>query len=101
MAPDIIGVEEEISAVTHLVIHDVDEATQQRLRERAARHGRSVDAELREILKRVLQDEAELQASPRPKKKLGSAIREIFEPLGGVDLPDVRDRTPHKPISFD
>lgn len=88
-----IGVEEETLPLTELLIRDLDDETTQQLRLLADRHGRSLEAEARAIIERAL--------LPRPKKKLGSAIREIFEPLGGVELPDVRDRTPHKPISFE
>ena len=76
-----------------LLIRNLDEGTKQRLRERAARHGRSMEAEVRAIIDAALRS--------GPKKKIGSAIPEIFEPLGGVHLPDVRDRTPHKPLVFE
>ena len=77
--------------MAQLLIRSLTDATKQKLAERAARHNRSVEAEVCAII------EATLRATPRTK--FGSAIREIFEPLGGVDLPDVRDRPPHKPIS--
>jgi plasmid stability protein len=77
--------------VTQLLIRNLDDATKQKLTERAARHGRSVEVEVQAIIEAALRSE--------PRMKLGSAIREIFEPLGGVDLPDVRDRSPTKPIA--
>jgi antitoxin FitA len=85
--------------VTHLVIPNVDEALTLRLREQAARHGRSMEAEALRIIERALSR----QPSTIAKKKLGAAMQELFAPLGGVEFPDLRDRTarPHKPISFD
>ena len=82
-----------------LLIRNLDDATKQKLRERAARHGHSMEAEVRAIIGAALRADA----APKPKKKLGTAMREIFAPLGGVDLPDLRNRLPQdrKPISFD
>jgi len=83
-----------------LLIRNLDEAIKQRLRERAAEHGRSMEAEVRDIIERAIVGEP--ASASKPRKSVGELTREIFEPLGGVDLPDVRDRTPHKPIvSFD
>jgi len=42
-------------AVAQLLVRDVDEALVKALRERAARHGRSAEAEHREILAKALQ----------------------------------------------
>lgn len=79
--------------MTELLIRDLDDETTQQLRLLADRHGRSLEAEARAIIERALRS--------KPRKNIGSQMRAIFAPLGGVDLPDVRDRTPHKPISFD
>jgi antitoxin FitA len=46
----------------------------------AANHGRSMEEEAREILRRGL------PAEPAPIRNLATAIREIIEPLGGVEL---------------
>ena len=79
--------------MTELLIRDLDDDTTQQLRLLADRHGRSLEAEARAIIERALRS--------KPRKNIGFQMRAIFEPLGGVDLPDVRDRTPHKPIIFD
>ncbi|MFZ0479521.1 MAG: hypothetical protein WAL71_10255 [Terriglobales bacterium] len=63
-----------------ITIRQLEETTKRKLRIRAARHGRSMEQEAREILKSALSQPAE------PPKDLGKAIREIFAPLGGVDL---------------
>ena len=63
-----------------LTIRNVDAAVKERLRVRAARHGHSMEAELRSILSDALsQDEA-------PEPNLAEAIRRRFAPLGGVEL---------------
>jgi antitoxin FitA len=59
----------------------LDEAVKARLRVRAARHGRSMEEEAREILKAVL------GAAPAAERNLATAIRRRIAPLGGVDLP--------------
>ena len=64
-----------------LTIRNVDAAVKERLRLRAARHGRSMEAELREIVKVALGAE-----KTHPELNLAEAIRRRFAPLGGVDL---------------
>ena len=63
-----------------ITIRQLPENTKRRLRVRAARHGRSMEAEARDILTSALK-----QAEEQPKD-LGKAIRDIFAPLGGVEL---------------
>jgi plasmid stability protein len=63
-----------------LTIRDLDPEMKERLRIRAARHGRSMAAEVRVILRSAL---AEGAASP---VQLGTAIHARFRALGGVEL---------------
>jgi plasmid stability protein len=63
-----------------ITIRQLEESTKRKLRIRAARHGRSMEQEAREILK------AELSKPEEQPKDLGKAIRDIFAPLGGVEL---------------
>jgi plasmid stability protein len=63
-----------------ITIRKLEETTKRKLRIRAAQHGRSMEQEAREIL------QSELSKSPQTGKDLYKAIREIFEPLGGVEL---------------
>jgi plasmid stability protein len=63
-----------------VTIRDLDTETKERLRIRAARHGRSMEEEVRVILRSAL---AEGAASPM---RLGTAIHARFRPLGGVEL---------------
>jgi antitoxin FitA len=64
-----------------LTIRNVDAAVKERLRVRAARHGRSMEAEARTILSEAMAADRE-EAEPN----LVEAIRRRFVPLGGVDL---------------
>lgn len=63
-----------------ITIRRLEETTKRKLRMRAARHGRSMEQEAREILK------AELSKPDEQPEDLGKAIRDIFAPLGGVEL---------------
>jgi plasmid stability protein len=63
-----------------ITIRRLPEDTKRRLRIRAARNGRSMEQEAREILKN------ELGQPAKPPKNLADAIREIFAPFGGVEL---------------
>lgn len=70
-----------------LTIRRLDPEVKDRLRQRAARHGRSMEAEAREILKQAL------AARPETGADLHAAIRRRFAPLGGVEL-DLPARAP-------
>jgi plasmid stability protein len=63
-----------------ITIRQLPEITKRKLRIRAAKNGRSMEQEAREILKN------ELSKAPQTGKDLVREIRDIFEPLGGVDL---------------
>jgi antitoxin FitA len=80
--------------VATITIRGLDDAVKKRLRARAARHGRSMEAEAREILKIGV-------ATSEREPNLAESIRALFEPLGGVDLPEFRDKPVGDPISFD
>lgn len=65
-----------------IVVRNLDEDVKQRLRVRAARHGRSMEAEVRSIL----------EDSVRERENFGLAIIETFRKYGGVEL-DIPART--------
>jgi plasmid stability protein len=67
-------------AMTTLTIRNVDRHLKERLRIRAAQHGHSMEAELRQILRDTLED------TRAPEPNLAEAIRRRFAPLGGVEL---------------
>lgn len=63
-----------------ITIRNLDAETKGRLRVRAAHHNRSMEEEARDILRSVL------AAVPTTTGDLAAAIRQRFQPLGGVDL---------------
>jgi antitoxin FitA len=73
-----------------IVIRNISAETHRALQARAARHGRSTEAEARTIL-----DEA---VRPTARVRLGSALAALAQPYGGVDLDIARDKTPAEPI---
>ena len=64
-----------------LTIRNLDPAIKERLRVRAAQHGRSMEAEARGILQTVLQPPERF-----PERNLYERIRARFAPIGGIDL---------------
>jgi plasmid stability protein len=72
-----------------ITVRNLDERVKRRLRVRAARHGRSMEEEVREILNIALAHEK----SP-PPDNLYDAIRRRIEPLGGIDL----ELPPREPV---
>ena len=70
-----------------LTIRDLDDESKERLRVRAARRGRSMEAEARSILR-----EAVSRSDPTPVD-LADAISARFHAFGGVDL-DIPERGP-------
>ena len=68
-----------------LTIRDLDEELRARLRLRAATHGRSMEAEVRAILRQAL-------SAPDATDRLGTRVHERFASLGGVEL-ELPERT--------
>lgn len=69
--------------MTILTIPDVDPRLAERLRQRAARHGQSLEAEVRSILMASIEPEPTGQGLD-----LAEAIRRRLAPFGGVELPE-------------
>jgi len=67
-----------------LTIRNVDPEVQKRVRVRAAENGRSMEAELRQIIK----DAVAITPAEKPQtgRDLAEAIRRRFAPYGGVEL---------------
>ena len=77
-----------------ITIRNLDDGLKRRLRIRAAEHGRSMEEEAREILRR------EVGEAPIPVN-LAAAIRARIAPLGGADI-DLPSREPmREPPGFD
>jgi antitoxin FitA len=62
-----------------LTIRDLDDELRARLRVRAAERGRSMEAEVREILRDAL-------TRPAGQDRLGSRIHQRFAAIGGTEL---------------
>lgn len=73
-----------------LSIRKLDDEIYERLRERAARHGVSMEEETRQILKRAVS----------PPERLGDLFLKVFGPGRGVDL-ELSPREPHEPEVFE
>ena len=70
-----------IPVMATITIRNLDEKIKRKLQVRAAQNGRSMEAEARGILQKVL-------AAPEqpPERNLYERIRARFAPLGGIDL---------------
>ena len=63
-----------------ITVRNLDDEVKHKLRIRAAEHGCSMEAEVREILSEAV------NSTPRPRKGLGTRIHERFKAIGGIDL---------------
>jgi plasmid stability protein len=72
-----------IRLMATLTIRNVDETVKRRLQVRAALNGRSMEAELRELVSGFVESGS---ASIEPEEDLGTAIRKRFAAFGGVEL---------------
>lgn len=79
-----------MAAVT---IRNLAEETHRALKQRAAQHGRSTEAEIRSIL-----EEAVL---PSGRIKMGSELAALADKYGGFDLEIERDQSPIEPAKFE
>ena len=81
-----------------ITIRNLSDEDKQRLRIRAAENGRSMEAEARAILHDALLGEAK----ERPQKgNLAEQIRAIFEPIGGMELPEIEREPMREPPKFE
>jgi antitoxin FitA len=79
--------------VAAVSIRNLPEETHRALKQRAASHGRSAEAEVRAILEAVLR--------PNDRVKIGTALHAIGRRLGGVEMDAARDRSPAGTVSFE
>lgn len=78
--------------MAQLIVRDLEEEVKARLQRRAARHGRSMEEEVRQILRNALKEEN------RPSAKLGSRIAARFARIGLTKpLPALRGQSPRPP----
>ncbi|GAB6041512.1 plasmid stabilization protein [Endothiovibrio diazotrophicus] len=76
-----------------ITVRNLETDLKERLRRRAADHGRSMEDEVREILRTTLADD---QSALHPAE----AIRRLFAPLGGVDLEIPKRQPMREPPDF-
>lgn len=81
-----------------LTVRNISDEVHRALRMRAAQHGQSMEAEVREILESVV--------SPEGRVKLGSLLADIGRQTKLKDeefavFEQVRDKTPAHPVSFE
>lgn len=88
----------KVMPVAILTVRNLPEEVHRALRVRAAHHGRSMEAEVREILEAVV--------SPAGRVKLGSLLADVGRQAQLSDaefavFEQVRDKTPARPVSFE
>jgi antitoxin FitA len=76
-----------------VTVRNLPEETHRALRLRAAQHGRSTEAEIRQILEEAVR--------PQARVKIGSELAAFGHRLGGVDLDIARDQEPTEPPTFE
>jgi plasmid stability protein len=81
--------------MAQILVRDIEDDVKERLRKRAARHGRSMEAEVRDILRDAVKgDEA-------PKQGLGTEIAALFKGIGlrpGEEIEELRGYTIRHPF---
>jgi plasmid stability protein len=79
-----------------IVVRNLERSVKQGLKRRAARHGHSMEEEVREILRNAVNEK------PEPEEGLGTAIAKRFKGLGlkKEEIPELRGYT-IEPPSFD
>jgi plasmid stability protein len=73
--------------VSQILVRDIEEDVKERLQRRAARHGHSMEAEIRDILRNVVKEDI------HPAGGLGTEIAALFKGIGlqeGEEIPELR-----------
>lgn len=76
-----------------VTVRNLPEATHRALKLRAAQHGRSTEAEIREILEETVR--------PKTRVKIGSELAAFGQRFRGLDLNVIRDQAPTEPAVFE
>ncbi|AYG66715.1 MULTISPECIES: Arc family DNA-binding protein [unclassified Rhizobium] len=76
-----------------ITVRNLPDETHRALKLRAEQHGRSTEAEIREILEEAVR--------PKDRLKIGSELAAFGRQFGGLDLDLERERTPTEPASFE
>ena len=95
--------------MAQLVVRRLDDDVKERLKARAKKHGRSLEAEARAILEAAATGEPSSERPPTAKKGFGTLMHERFKHTGFTDkeyadferhLAEMRSQ-PFKPIDFE
>lgn len=78
-----------------ITIRNLDKNIKERLRVQAAMHGRSMEEEVRSILRESLSKE------PSRPVNLADSIQNRFAPFGGIELPEMEREPIRKPVNFE
>lgn len=81
--------------MAQILVRDIEDDVQERLQRRAARHGRSMEAEVRDILSDSVKDDDGATGG------LGSEMVALFKGLGlteGDEIPEFRAQTIKSPF---
>jgi len=70
------------SSVAQLIVHNLSDRAKERLKARAKRNGRSLEAEARSILEEAVKGERPVRRPSATKKGLGTRIAERFKGIG-------------------
>jgi len=76
-----------------VTVRNLPEETHRALKLRAAQHGRSTEAEIREILEEAVR--------PETRVKIGSELAAFGQRFGGIDLDLAREQAPAEPATFE
>lgn len=76
-----------------ITVRNLSDEVHRALRIRAAQHGRSTEAEVRDILEQAVR--------PDGRPRLGTLLAEIGREAGGIDFEIQRDRSRTDPMSFE
>jgi plasmid stability protein len=78
--------------MSSVIVRNLPEETHRALKARAAKNGRSTEAEIRDIL--------EVAVRPSSRIKVGSALAKFGRTLPAADFNPTRDPTPTEPAKF-
>jgi plasmid stability protein len=85
----------EVVAMAQLIVRNLEEDVKTRLRQRASRHGRSVEEEVRDILRNATKGEGKRRGG------IGSAMSRLFRDIGlRQDIPELKGTSP-KPTGLE
>lgn len=79
--------------MANMIIRNLPDAVHRAIKVRATQHGRSTEAEVREILAQTVQPGSRLQ--------VGTELRRYAEQFGGVELDIRRDPAPIAPATLE